>query len=59
MDIKQVSSVAEKLKMTPRQASLFKQEIEYLKQSVGKMNNVNFSYEELLEIGRDIINMFK
>ena len=59
MDIKQVSSVAKKLKMTPRQASLFKQEIEYLKQSVGKMNNVNFSYEELLEIGRDIINMFK
>lgn len=59
MDIKQVSSVVKALKMSPKQASLFKQEIEYLKQSVGKMNNVNFTYEELLEIGKDIINMFK
>ena len=44
---------------TPKQASLFKQEIECLKYKVGKRNNDNFSYEELKEIGEYIIDMFK
>lgn len=38
---------------------LFKREIEFIKQSVGKRNNMNFSYSELLEIGKEIIEMFK
>ena len=58
-DIKQVSSVAKSLKMTPNQEAMFKQEIEYLKKSVEKKNNMNFSYKELIEIGKEIIDMFK
>ena len=45
--------------MSNKQAELFKREIEYLKRSVGKMNNDNFNYQDLLEIAKDIINNFK
>ena len=59
VDIKQVESVAKYLKMSAKQTELFKREIEYLKRSVGKRNNDNFSYSILVEIGKEIIQNFK
>ena len=58
-DIKQVRAVANKLGITAKQAEMFKREIEGFKRGVGKMNDMNFSFDELLEIGKEIVEIFK
>ena len=53
-DIKQVEDAAKKLKMNSKQRREFGDYIEYLKK--GKRNDSNFSFSELLEIGREFLD---
>ena len=53
-DIKQVEDAAKKLKMNSKQRREFGDYIEYLKK--GKRNDSNFSFSELLRIGREFLD---
>lgn len=53
-DIKQVEDAAKKLKMTPSKRREFGDYIEFLKR--GKRNDLNFSFKDLIRIGKDFID---
>jgi hypothetical protein len=54
LDIKQIGQIGKQLGLNVKQMELFKQEVEYLKQSVGKKANDNFIWQKLVEIAQEI-----
>ena len=54
-DIKTVNQVAKKLGMDTITRKAFGDYIESYKYEVGKPNNVNFSWKELIEIGKEFL----
>lgn len=56
-DIKQIEAAAKRLKMTPEQRREFGDFVESLKGDVGKPGNKNFTFNELLEIGKEYLGI--